>query len=346
LGPISWIQVIQAKLEATVGGGIVMGKDFTICIGTLGQGIWRSTDGGDTWVRVRQGLYSESAVRALAVHPRDPSVIYAGADSGIYRSEDKGENWERLDSPMNQVPIWALAIDPVDPNIVFAGTRPSALFRSRDGGLKWEKLPVELAEECPNVVIPRVTALVVDPVDPNNIWAGIEVDGVRRSKDGGDTWEVVTGGITDPDIHNLAITLGPPKTLLTITPREVFSSTDDGVTWEPVQVGGQVSIPYCRGVAVKAGDPQVIYMGNGESAFGSLGALHRSRDRGRTWESLPLPVEPNGTIWNLAAHPADPDFLLASSVNGQVLFSADGGDSWVKFHREFGEVHALAWVPN
>ena len=230
-----------------------MGKDFTICIGTLGQGIWRSTDGGDTWVRVRQGLYSESAVRALAVHPRDPSVVYAGADSGIYRSEDKGENWERLDSPMNQVPIWALAIDPVDPNIVFAGTRPSALFRSRDGGLKWEKLPVELAEECPNVVIPRVTALVVDPVDPNNIWAGIEVDGVRRSKDGGDTWEVVTGGITDPDIHNLAITVGPPKTLLTITPREVFSSTDDGVTWEPVHVGGQVSLPYCPGSGSQGG---------------------------------------------------------------------------------------------
>ena len=230
-----------------------MGKDFTICIGTLGQGIWRSTDGGDTWMRVRQGLYSESAVRALAVHPRDPSVVYAGADSGIYRSEDKGENWERLDSPMNQVPIWALAIDPVDPNIVFAGTRPSALFRSRDGGLKWEKLPVELAEECPNVVIPRVTALVVDPVDPNNIWAGIEVDGVRRSKNGGDTWEVVTGGIADPDIHNLAIAVGPPKTLLTITPREVFSSTDDGVTWEPVHVGGQVSLPYCPGSGSQGG---------------------------------------------------------------------------------------------
>jgi hypothetical protein len=78
---------------------------------------------------------------------------------------------------MNRVPIWALAIDPVDPNIVFAGTRPSALFRSRDSGLKWEKLPVELAEECPNVVIPRVTALLVDPVGPNNIgrasrWTG------------------------------------------------------------------------------------------------------------------------------------------------------------------------------
>ena len=323
-----------------------MTKQATICVGTLGQGIWRSSDGGDTWLRVRHGLYSESAVRALAVHPRDAHVLYCGADSGIYRSEDKGEHWERLDSPMNLLPVWALAIDPVDPNVIFAGTRPAALFRSKDGGQHWDKLPVAMAEECPNVGIPRVTALLVDPVDHQHIWAGVEVDGVRHSKDGGDTWEVVTGGVTDPDIHNLAITVGPPKTLLTITPREVFSSTDDGASWEPVHVSRQLSIPYCRGVLVKADDPRVVYLGNGESAFGGMGALHRSRDRGQTWETLSVPVPPNGTIWNLASHVADPDFLLASSVNGQVFCSTDAGASWHKFAREFGEVHALAWVPN
>ena len=87
-----------------------MTKQATICVGTLGQGIWRSSDGGDTWLRVRHGLYSESAVRALAVHPSDTSIMYSGADSGIYRSEDKGEQWERLDSPMNEIPIWALLL--------------------------------------------------------------------------------------------------------------------------------------------------------------------------------------------------------------------------------------------
>src|ERR1700687_2675729 len=109
-----------------------MTQNATICVGTLGQGIWRSSDGGDTWLRVRHGLYSESAVRALAVYPSDARIIYCGADSGVYRSEDSGEHWERLDSPMNEIPIWALAIDPVDPNIIFAGTRPAALFRSTE----------------------------------------------------------------------------------------------------------------------------------------------------------------------------------------------------------------------
>src|SRR6266446_9088093 len=64
------------------------------------------------------------------------------------------ERWERLDSPMNEIPIWALAIDPVDPNIIFAGPRPAALFRSTDGGQHWDKLSVQIAEECPNVGIP------------------------------------------------------------------------------------------------------------------------------------------------------------------------------------------------
>ena len=323
-----------------------MPHHMTICVGTLGQGAWRSADGGENWLRVKEGLYGESAVRALAVHPRDSSVIYAGVDDGFYRSQDQGETWQRLDSPMNDIPIWALAIDPVDNNIIFAGTRPAAIFRSKDAGGTWQKLSVEIAEECPNVRIPRVTALVVDPVEHSHVWAAIEVDGVRRSKDGGDNWESVTGGINDPDIHDLAITVGPPKTLLTITPREVFSSIDDGVTWSPVGAGPQVSIPYCRPVAIKADDPNTIFMGSGDGAFGSRGAIHRSRDRGHTWESLSLPIEPNGGIWDLATHPSDPNFVMASTVNGQVFSSTDSGDSWIKYGRDFGEVHALAWVAN
>lgn len=323
-----------------------MAKNVTICVGTLGQGIWRSADGGETWARVRQGLYSESAVRALAVHPREPHIMYAGAESGIYRSDDRGASWTHLDSPMNTLPIWALAIDPVDPHIMFAGTRPAALFRSQDGGTTWQKLAVALAEECPNVGIPRVTAIAIDPVDHRRVWAGIEVDGVRRSLDGGDTWETITSGVSDPDIHNVAISAGPQKTVWIITPREVFTTIDDGKTWERLGIGKQLSLPYCRGVVVKPDAPQVIFMGNGESAFGGQGGIHRSTDAGQTWESLPLPVVPNGTVWNLTAHPADADFLLASTVNGQVFASDDGGHAWRKSSRDFGEVHALAWLPN
>src|SRR5215469_12545133 len=93
-------------------GGTVMHNDFTICVGTIGSGIWRSPDGGETWTRVRPSRYPENDVRALVVHPRDPHIVYAGTDSGVYRSEDHGARWERLDAPMNAMHTWALAIWP------------------------------------------------------------------------------------------------------------------------------------------------------------------------------------------------------------------------------------------
>ena len=305
-------------------------------------------------------IASESQVRAMVVHPKDPRILYAGSDSGVYRTEDRGENWLRLDSPMNSghhgfhrvcaCTIWPLAIDPVDPNIIFADTCPSAIFRTKDGGLTWEKLPVELRERCANIEMARVTSIQIDPVNHNYVWAGIEVDGLRLSRDGGDSWEVVS--FEEPDIHSIAITAGPPKTVVIVATRQVYLTTDDGGTFEPVDVVAQ-GITTCRGSVVKADDPQTIIMGNGVADYGggaglswTPGSVHCSRNRGKTWERLPLPGEPNGTVWNLAAHPSDPDYVLASSVNGQVFCTADGGDSWSKFAYEFGQVNALAWVPN
>ena len=114
---------------------------------------------------------------------------------------------------------------------MFAGTRPAALFRSTDGGRHWEKLRVDMVEECPNVGVPRVTALTVDPSDHQIVWAGVEVDGVRRSLDGGETWTRIAGGLNDPDIHDVAVRGGGnDKAVLTSTPREIFASTDKGET--------------------------------------------------------------------------------------------------------------------
>lgn len=321
-------------------------KDVTICVGTVGTGIWRSPDGGDNWERVRPSRYPENDVRALAVHPHEPNVVYAGTDSGIYRSEDRGANWQHLDSPMNSMHTWALAIDPVEPDTIFAGTKPSAVFRSRDAGQRWEKLSVELAEECPAVVIPRVTALAVDPEDHRTIWAGIEVDGVRRSLDGGDTWTAIGGGLDDPDIHDLAISMGQPKTVLATTPREVFSSVDAGESWQRLGVMQQFPYSYTRPIAVKQGNPQVMFVGHGQTASPTIGSVQRSEDGGKTWGTLPLPGEPNSYIICFATHPSDPELVLASSLYGQLFYSDDGGDSWQKVRQEFSEVRSLAWMPS
>jgi photosystem II stability/assembly factor-like uncharacterized protein len=319
---------------------------FTLLAGTIGSGLWLSPNGGQEWRRVQKGLWSESRVFGLSIHPTQPRTVFAGADDGIYRSEDGGQSFERIDSPMNGYDVWKIAFDPSDPQTVFAGTRPAALFRSRDGGQSWKELPVEMVEECPNVRVPRVTALTVDPSDRNIVWAGVEVDGVRRSLDGGDSWTRVAGGLDDPDIHDMTVVVNGAKTVLTTTPREIFSSTDKGESWQRCHVGEQFHLPYCRSLALKPDDPNTMFVATGDGAVGTTGAIQRSQDGGRSWRAMPLPVTPNSPIWAFATHPAEPRRIAACSHYGELYLSENAGDSWTKLPREFTEIRALAWVPN
>jgi photosystem II stability/assembly factor-like uncharacterized protein len=323
-----------------------MTKNVKICVGTIGSGAWLSPDGGDSWRRVQTGLWSESRVFGLTVHPTEPKTVFAGADDGIYKSRDGGQSFERLPSSMDALQVWKIAFDPSDPDTIFAGTRPAALFRSKDGGRTWQKLAAEIAEECPNVRIPRVTALAVDPTDPRTVWAGIEVDGVRRSRDGGESWTRIAGGLDDPDIHDITVSVNGGKTVLTSTPREIFASTDVGETWQGCGVGKVFRLPYCRGLALKADDAKTLFVATGDGAVGTTGAIQRSRDGGRSWEALSLPVAPNSPIWAFATHPADPGLILACSHYGELFASANGGDAWTKLPREFTEIRSLVWTPN
>ena len=321
-----------------------MEKDYSILVGTTGAGLFHSADSGENWRRIGSPFPGESQIRALAVDPKNSNVVYAGADNGIYRTEDSGMNWAKLDSPMDGLKIWAIAINPSDPNTIFVGTSPPFLFRTRDGGKSWEKLSAAIAQECA-IGLPRITALVVDPVDSDTVLAGVEIDGVYRSRDGGDTWSQVQG-ITNPDIHGMAFSLGEQKTVLVSTPREIFASKDDGETFQSLMTSSSLPMPYCRWVAVKPDNPEVLFVANGDAAVGNTGTIRRSTDGGQSWEERPLPVEPNSPVWNFATNPADPELILANSVYGELYRTQDGGDTWDKIKKEFTEVRALAWTPN
>lgn len=323
-----------------------MTANYTICVGTIGSGLWVSRDGGDSWRRVMKGLWSESQVFSLTVHPQEPRTVFAGANDGIYKSSDGGQSFERLESSMDKLHVWKVAVDPADPDIIFAGTRPAALFRSKDGGRSWRQLPAQMAEECPNVRIPRVTALSVDPTDHRVIWAGIEVDGVRRSTDGGDSWQTITSGIPDPDIHDIGVFVNGGARVLTTTPHEIFESHDRGESWQGLGIRDRFHLRYCRSLTQKTDDPKTLFVATGDGAAGTTGAIQRTTDGGKSWQALDLPAVPNSPIWAFATHAGDPGRIVACSHYGELYMSENAGDSWAKLPREFTEIRAVAWLPN
>ena len=160
----------------------------TLYAGTIGQSVWNSTDNGDTWRRVSNGLFPEADIRAIAVNPSDSDTLYAGTENGIFRTNNAAESWHHLPSPMDGREVWSIAVDSRTPDTLYAGTCPSAFFRSTDGGDNWKQLNVDLAQECEGIpIIPSVTTFVIDPEDSQTLYAGIEIDGMRLSTDGGET---------------------------------------------------------------------------------------------------------------------------------------------------------------
>src|SRR5262245_42561810 len=158
-------------------------------VGTIGEGLWRSTDAGESFVRAMDGMFVECHVRALAVHPREPHVLYLGCELGLFRSVDGAGNWSRVESPVNGQQVWSILICPDRPERILAGTCPSRIFLSDDGGRSWTEPRIKVNRDCPRIIHTRVTTLVADPQEADTLWAGVEIDGVFRSRDGGRTWQ-------------------------------------------------------------------------------------------------------------------------------------------------------------
>ena len=195
-----------------------MAANYSLCLGTAGWGVWHSPDAGQSWTRHRAPFPLNSRIQALVAHPTQAHTVFAGGDTGLFASHDGGARWERLVANGALPTIWSLTVDPVDPDILFVGTRPAGVHRSRDGGRQWQKLPLDIAQEC-SIGTPYVTGLAVDPDDPSRVWAGVEIDGVFRSLDGGDTWTHLETGLYDPDIHAVTIAATQPKRLYASTAR-------------------------------------------------------------------------------------------------------------------------------
>lgn len=308
-----------------------------IYIGTVGQSVFRSTDGGDSFRLACHGMLEENEIRALVVDPRDPRVVFAGADDGLFRTDDGGESWRPIPSAMDGRHIWSLAFAAHDPDTMFAGTGPAGMFRSSDRGETWEACAAELAQGYEHrQLVTRVTAIAPDPRNPRVVYAGIEADGVRKSVDGGRAWKRIGDGLDNDDIHDIKV-LGD-GTLLATTNTGIYRSRDAAASWHSLEIDGQWPWRYCRGLSVTA---DRVFVGVGNGAPGDQGAMFVTEDAGDSWRSVPLHAPVNSTIWQFATGGS---WMFASTISGQLFRSTNGGRHWGKVAREFGEIRGLVCV--
>jgi photosystem II stability/assembly factor-like uncharacterized protein len=327
-------------------------------------GLYRRSPGDGGWEAVKNGLPEGVEVRAIAVHPRDSSVIFAGTQDGPYRSTDGGNRWERLDFPDRNVVIWTLAVHPTRPRIVYAGAAPVALYRSEDGGDTWRKVPRAVSPaHCERSGFDtRTIRITFDPNAPDDVYAALEVSGVIASRDAGETWSDLSASLIELanahphlqssvggrhcghcegmlDSHALAISAAAPGTAFLAIRMGLFRSDDRGATWRDTDIGRFSSpLKYCRDVIVSPHDPRVMYAALSQAAFSTAGSLYRSDDVARTWQRIDHGVKPESTVMAVAVHPADPGRIYCATRGGQVIGTEDSGKSWTD-HRLPGGVH-------
>lgn len=316
-------------------------------IATNGLGVWTSDDLGETLTRMssRTGMYSGYHVWALAADPSDPNLLYAGTNGGLYRLDRRQQKWTHLPSPMDErFKITAIAFLPHNPDVVIAGTQFAALYRSEDHGKSWRLLDLDLPEICQgNMAQARVTQILLDPNDQKLGWAGVELDYIWRTTDGGRSWHKITKGLESGDIHGLAVVDGGKRRVFAATDKGLHVSDDDGESWRITTLDSPSS--YTRAIVPRAGTADTLYLTNGDGPPGSWGRLYRSRDRGEHWERANLPGAVESSMWSIATHPADPALMFASACLGQIYRSTDGGETWAALKRRLGEIRHVIWLP-
>jgi photosystem II stability/assembly factor-like uncharacterized protein len=326
-----------------------MADEYVIGIGTVGAGLWMGYGAGQRWRHIQHGPPVEGNCRVVLVDPHRPGHVWAAADRvGLFRSTDNGGRWERVGADFD-VPIWSMCFDPHDDQRIYVGTSPG-VARSEDGGATFDELDTSISPACP-IGTSRTTNVVVDPLDPAVVWASVEVDGLHRSGDRGETWASL--GRLGPDefhndVHGLTVRRTPTGSELVVTtPFGLGRSRDGGASFEWHEfeqfAGSKSGFAYSR--CVRALDDDVIVVCVGDYVPGRIGALDISRDGGASWTREPLPVTPNSTMYWLATHPQLPGTVVATSVFGQVFVSDDHAVTWRKLDREFGEIRAVSVAP-
>jgi photosystem II stability/assembly factor-like uncharacterized protein len=272
--------------------------------------------------------------QCLALDPRNPDTLYAGSEGrGLWKTTDAGSTWD--DTHLPQANVFSVAVSPAD-GAVYAGCEPSMLFRSADGGRTWEdKEALRRIPSAPTWSFPpkpwtsHVRWIAPNPHEAGLLLVGIELGGVMRTADAGETWQDHRPG-AQRDAHALA---WHP----TVTGRAYEAagggaawSRDGGLNWQAADVGRDRH--YTWALAVDPGDPDCWYVsaspGPREAHYGGHAKSYLYRWRGEgPWQALSggLPQPLDSMIYALATAAGH---LFAGLKDGRIFVSQDRGDSW------------------
>jgi photosystem II stability/assembly factor-like uncharacterized protein len=223
-----------------------------------GDGVYKSTDAGNTWTHV--GLSDSSQIGRMRIHPANPDIVYVAAighpygpnaERGVFRTKDGGKSWQNVLFVDDKTGAADIAMDPSNPQVLYATTWQmlrtpwnitsigpgSALYKSTDGGDTWNKLTAGL----PASHLGKI-GVDVSRVNPQRVWATVEAEdngGVYRSDDGGRTWQLMNDGfnMTARQYYYGHIFADPidANTVYTFCAKDFLKSTDGGRTYVEIQ---------------------------------------------------------------------------------------------------------------
>ncbi|HYH09866.1 MAG TPA: glycosyl hydrolase [Thermoanaerobaculia bacterium] len=317
--------------------------------GSVGGGVWKTSDGGVTWKPVSDGFFGGS-IGAVAVAESDPNVVYAGTGEktvrgnvshgdGMWKSVDAGKTWTHAGlKDSRHIP--RVRIHPRNPDLVYAAAlghlfgpnQERGVYRSKDGGKTWER--VLFANENAGAI-----DLILDPTNPRILYAstwrvrrtpyslesGGEGSALWKSTDGGDTWTNLSRNKGLPKgalgIIGVTVSRSNPQNVYAIIEAEeggVFRSRDGGETWEKTNDSRDLRQRAWYYTRIYA-DPQeedTVYVLNVR--------FHQSKDGGKTFTSIATPHSDNHDLW---IDPNDPSRMIEANDGGANV-STDGGRSW------------------
>ncbi len=335
----------------------VIGQPDTFYFGSVGGGLWKSTNSGRTWAPVFDAA-SSASIGAIAVAPSNPNVVYVGTgepdmrDSiqfgdGMYKSTDTGKTWKHIGLE-NTRQIGRIIVDPNNPDLVFVaalghayGPNPDrGVYRSRDGGATWQKVlfknddlgAIDLAFDPTNSQIVYTTLWNVRR-PPWFIYAPANGPGagIFKSVDGGTTWKEISEGIPADGRGHIGIAVAPGnrnRIYAAVDAKEggIFRSDDAGTTWTRLSADKRLWDRgwYFEKVAV---DPK-----NSDTVYVSNTSVYRSTDAGKSWTAIK--GAPGGDDYHqLWINPDDPKRMVLASDQGGIV-SVDGAVTWSSWYNQ------------